>query len=394
MFDSVIFAIKSVLRKKFRSLLTIIGISIGVGSVVLIGNISKCGSEAISNELDSLGLGSLSISANLKTGSKFYLDETALDIIKNTDQVVDASPVIVNKVEAFNNRKSTDALLWGINSHSHNIVSLKPLYGRCLNKNDISMEKNVCMVDQSFSKSFFGIENAVGKNLTITIDNVTDNYEVIGVIQTGNGLLANLVGDYIPNFVYMPYTTLQNCTGKNFFDQIAVKIKDTNAMSKVSNDILRRLNLNVGEKDAYVANNLVKQRQGLTNILNIITLILSIIGAISLLVASLSIMTVMLVSVNERTREIGIKKSFGARKVTIMFEFLMEALVLTFIGSFVGCTSGTFISFVGSAIIGIKINLNLNIMLVATAISMLSGACFGIYPAWKAANLNPVDALS
>lgn len=129
------------------------------------------------------------------------------------------------------------------------------------------------------------------------------------------------------------------------------------------------------------------------SLLNIITIILSAVGAISLFIASLSIMTVMLVSVNERTQEIGIKKSIGASKKIIMIEFLLEALFITIIGGLIGLLCGTLISYIGATVFGIDFNIRKDIMLVAICFSILIGTIFGVYPAVKAARLKPVDAL-
>ena len=148
-----------------------------------------------------------------------------------------------------------------------------------------------------------------------------------------------------------------------------------------------------GVEDGYIANNLAKQKDGLKNILNIVTVILSAVGAISLLVASLSIMTVMLVSVNERTREIGIKKSIGARRNTILLEFMLEAVFISLIGCLVGAAAGNIISYIGASLFGIALKVRIDIMLTAMLFSLISGVLFGVYPAAKASNLNPVEAL-
>lgn len=393
MFDSVTLVLKNIFRKKFRSALTILGIAIGVGAVVVIGSIGKCGSTEISDQFDSLGLGSLSISLNSGTNSTFNLDDSVLETIKKTNHVVDVSPIVIKKVEAFNYKKTVDALLWGINSRSYNIVSLNPLFGRFFNRLDITNAKNVCLVDQNFARASYGKENIVGKFISITIDDVTDDYEIIGIIQTGSGLLSDVIGDYIPNFIYMPYTTVQNCTGKINFDQIAVKIENPKELLSVSADILKKLNGRSGTTDAYVSNSLAKQREGLTSVLNIITTVLSSIGIVSLLVASLSVMTVMLVSVNERTREIGIKKSIGASKTKILFEFLLEAVTLTFLGSLMGSLFGILLSVLGTRIVGIEYRFDFFVVITSILTSMISGTFFGIYPAIKAANMNPVEAL-
>ena len=222
---------------------------------------------------------------------------------------------------------------------------------------------------------------------------IRDRFEAVGVIKTGSGLLQNLIGDYIPNFLYVPYTTLQSVTGKNSFDQIAVRVEDNYDVDEAGQSIVSTLSNTTGISDGFLANNLVKQKDGLKSILNTVTVVLSAVGAISLLVASLSIMTVMMVSVNERTREIGIKKSIGARRSTILCEFLLEAIFISLIGCLIGVVVGIGISFFGASYVNISLQLRKDIILLAVGFSLLSGIIFGVYPAAKASRLKPVDAL-
>lgn len=229
--------------------------------------------------------------------------------------------------------------------------------------------------------------------MSIVCAGKTEEFEVIGIVKTGSGLLQNLIGDYVPTFVYVPYTTVQNLLEKSSFDQVAVKIAEGEDVDRVGEKITISLSRSAGTEEAYVSNNLVKQKDGLTNILQIITLVLSAVGAVSLLVASLSIMTVMLVSVSERTREIGIKKSIGASKRMILLEFLFEAVLITLIGCMLGILVGYMISYAGVSYFGMTLNFRTDIMLLAVVFSVMTGVIFGVYPAVKAANLKPVDAL-
>ena len=164
------------------------------------------------------------------------------------------------------------------------------------------------------------------------------------------------------------------------FDQIAVKIDSNSNVDRAGNSITAILNQNNGTSDAFVSNNLAKQKDGLTSILDIVTLVLSAVGAISLLVASLSIMTVMLVSVSERTREIGIKKAIGARQLDIMLEFLFEAVLISVIGCAIGIVAGYLVSFAGASIIGMSLGIRWDEMCIrdssngfSSAGSLLSG---------------------
>ena len=378
-------------RKRFRTILTVLGIAIGVASVVIIGNISQCGSNALTSELDSLGLSGLSIGVS-QEAENVVLTETDLEKIRNSNLVEQAMPVIMQSVDVSARNIDSTALMWGIDSHANQVIAINVLYGRAINDRDIKTNSNVCVVDESFSRNIYSRDNIVGKTISILCGGIQEEYEVVGVVKTGSGLLQNLAGDYIPNFIYVPYSTMMGTLGRTNFDQIAVKIANNTDVDEAGQTLASLLNKYNGV-EGYVSNNLSKQRDGLNNILSIITLILSAVGAISLLVASLSIMTVMMVSVNERTREIGIKKSIGAPKSTIMFEFLLEALLITFLGCMIGCIVGYIISFIGAASFQMPISFRTDILVMAILFSFTTGIIFGVYPAAKAAKLNPVDAL-
>ena len=395
MFDILKSAIKNLGRKKMRSALTITGIAIGVASVILISSISECGTSAVNTEMDSLGLGGLTISVNSSVNSSHsVLSEDELEIVRDVQHVQQAMPLLMQNTKVnSHDSQSLDALVWGIDSKANQVISLQLLYGRMLNNVDIKSYNNVCLVDQTFAQNIYHRDNIIGKKISIFCGNVEEEFEVVGVIKTGSGLLQNLIGDYIPNFLYVPYTTLQHITGRGSFDQIAVRVEDNYDVDEAGQSIVSTLSNKTGVVDGFSANNLVKQKDGLKNILNTVTVILSAVGAISLLVASLSIMTVMMVSVNERTREIGIKKSIGARRSTILFEFLLEAIFISLIGCFVGLIVGIGISFLGAYYVNVSLQLRKDIILLAVVFSLLSGVVFGVYPAAKASQLKPVDAL-
>ena len=163
MLDRIAFAWRSLCRKRGRSILTVLGIVIGVASVTIIGNISQCGSNALNTELDSLGLSGLTISAT-DTG---LLEESTLETVQSSELVEQAMPVMMQTGTASARNETSDALIWGVDENANRIVSLEVLYGRGLNHNDIMMQKNVCLIDEAFSKQVFGRSNSVGKSVTV-----------------------------------------------------------------------------------------------------------------------------------------------------------------------------------------------------------------------------------
>lgn len=392
MWDSIKSAAKNLGRKKLRSALTILGITIGVASVILIGNIGQCGTQAVNTEVDSLGLGGLTISASGQQGEKIGLTLEDLETIRKNDAVEEATPVIMQNTKIGYRNEQMDALVWGIDTKASQVISLQALYGRTISSGDVNTYANVCMVDQNFALAAYNRDNIVGKHISILYNGIQEDFEVVGVIKTGSGLLSNIIGDYIPNFVYVPYSTLQHTTGSNHFNQIAVRVEEGADADETGQTIVNTL-ARVNGGGEYTSSNLVKQKDGLLKLLDIVTLVLSAVGAISLLVASLSIMTVMLVSVNERTREIGIKKSIGAKRSTILLEFLLEAVLISVIGCAMGVVIGNGVSYLGASLFGISLSFRMDIMGSAVLFSLLTGVVFGVYPAIKASAMKPVDAL-
>lgn len=391
MLDLFSSSLKNICRKKGRSFLTMSGIAIGVASVIIISCISSCGTLAVNNELDSLGLGGLTISAKETANSPLTDDE--LETIRHISDVKDATPVLIQTTQVYSQNEKKDAFVWGIDSNAGDAVSLQLLYGRFINQSDIGSNAKVCMVDKTFAQSIYKRDNIVGKNISVKCGDILEQYQVIGVIKTGSGLLQNAMGNYLPNFIYAPYTTVREATGTQGYHQIITRAEDGADIDALGKSIIKKLNDSTGMSDGYTANNLAKQRDILLNILDIVTFILTCVGAVSLIVASLSIMTVMLVSVSERTREIGIKKSIGAKKLTIMTEFLTEAALISLLGCIVGLIIGITISFTGAGIFQIALELNPAIILFTCIFSIFTGVIFGVYPALKAAKLKPVIAL-
>ena len=384
-------ALQNLLRKRGRSFLTMLGVAIGVASVLVIGSISQCGADALTREMDSLGLNGIAFFAVQESGAAF--SQEVLNVIRQNRTVQQAMPILMQNASAVAREYETPAMVWGIDANANRMISLSVQHGRAIHSGDIRSSAQVCLVDEKFSQASYSRENIVGKRVSILCGGQAEEFLVVGVVKTGSGLLQNMIGDYIPTFLYIPYTTMQSMLGKSSFDQIAVKLNPKASLDAVGQELAARLDAYHGQTGAYTSSNLTKQRESLTNILEIVTLALSAVGAISLLVASLSIMTVMLVSVKERTREIGIKKAIGAQRSVILLEFLLEALLLTVFGCMFGSVLGYGISFGGAALLGLPLPFRADLFLAAIGFSLLSGLLFGVYPAMKASALKPVDAL-
>ncbi|MDR3645698.1 MAG: ABC transporter permease [Clostridia bacterium] len=394
MFKYLICALRNLSRKKFRSVLTICGIAIGVTSVIIINAIGMGGREVVAAQLDGLGLNGLNIhtkSDSVITSTSSMVNED-LHVCSSVAGVEAAMPIIMQFGSSIMRGETDNVLVWGIGSNASKIISLSVLHGRMFTQSDVVSHAMVCLVDESFAKSTYKRSNITGTSITVYLGNGYQQLRVEGVVEQGSSLLSNLAGSYMPNFIYVPYTTVEDLKGKKGYDQIAVRMAPNYSLDTAGKRITALL-AKLHGSDNYQADNMLKQKQRMDNMLSIITLIISAIGAISLIVAGLSIMTVMTVSVNERTKEIGIKKAIGAKKGVILLEFLYEALFISLFGAAAGVAAAALCTLVASKLLNFSLSLTATGVFSAAGFAALIGITFGVYPAIKASRLRPVDAL-
>lgn len=387
MIDDVRSAFRGLRRKGIRSLLTMSGIIIGVALVAIVSVIGAAGETAVEQELESMGLGGLSVTTSDAAG----LEEDTLEVLRGMAEVASAVPLMIDgSVLTLQSGGLQELVLCGIDSGETQVIGITELHGRLLSKADVSACARVCVVDRAVAQVLYARDNIVGATLLLPVGGTEEAFEVVGVTEAGSALLQN-VAQLIPGMVYIPYTTMQQLSGRTHFDQLAVQLAEGTDAEREARHIEQVLARASGQA-RFSADNLAAQRDKLAGIMNIVTWILTAISAVSLLVAGLSIMTVMSVSVGERTREIGIKKALGATDGRIMREFLTEALVLSLGGGIIGVVVGTGLGSVGLAMFGLRVS-TWKTMVWLIAFAALIGGVFGVYPALKAARLDPVEAL-
>jgi putative ABC transport system permease protein len=367
---------------------------IGVSSVIVISSIGSGAKIAVNNQLDSLGVNGLYISQNKANiyDDKATMKDNDIKTCLGVNGVKSAMPLIMQTGNAVLHGYQKDAIIWGIGSNARGMISLKVSHGRMFSKSQVSSHANVCLVDDTLAKAIYKRTNITGKSISLYMGKDYVTFKISGVVESSSSLLYNLVGNYIPTFVYIPYTTAEDLREQNGFDEILIK-GDTSKNQDVIGSSIASILSKKHSGSSYTASNMLKQKQRLSNLLNIITLVISAVGAISLIVAGLGIMTIMLVSVNERTKEIGIKKAIGAKNGIIMMEFLFEALSISLIGGALGIGFGTLLSYICSTAINFTFSVSPQYIMIATGFAVATGTLFGVYPAYKAAHLKPVDAL-
>lgn len=373
-------------RKRLRTWLTISSIAIGTAMVVLVIGIGSVGTQAINNELESMGINGVSVSATEG------LSISALASIRCLSSVRQAMPLSLQFATALVEESAYSVVGCGIDAGADQVISLQLLHGRMLSTRDVATQTPVCVVDESFAKEAFGRANIVGQRLSLCYQGGSLEVIVVGVTATGSSLLQN-VTSLIPYMIYLPYTTQQSATNVDTFDQIAVRLRDGEVSKQAEQDIHTVLENSGEEYGTLITENLATQRARLDSLANILSLVLTAIGGVSLLVSGIGILTVMLSSVNERTREIGIKKAIGATRSRIMAEFLAGAFLMSCAGALLGMLIGVAVIAGGCYLMGLTLVLPLSKLLFVFVVTLLLGTAFGAYPAYQAAGLRPVEAL-
>ncbi|MBR5558661.1 MAG: ABC transporter permease [Oscillospiraceae bacterium] len=379
----------SLCRKGKRTLLTSISIAIGVCSVILISSLGSTGIEMINEEVKHLGLNGIVVSSDSKV-SDFRLTDKEVEAILKIEEINGAAGMSINTGLVRMHGLISNAVVWGVGPDYQQVMSIPLKYGRYFGSDDISDSEMVCLLDIQSAKEFYKRGNIVGKQLSLEYANKRYNFEIVGIVEAGGQGIQGALGDYLPTFLYIPATTMQNITGKAGYSQISVDTAQNASVDMTK--ILELTEKTSGIYGIFTIDNLSEQNKRLTDMLNGVSLTLSLIAGISLVVAAVGTMTIMMSSVKERTKEIGIKKSIGASNKRIMSEFLLESIMISCLGTLFGViVSVSLILLAGKSFQGISVVIN-GIGLAAI-ICIGLGAIFGMIPAYQAAKLNPIDSL-
>lgn len=388
----LISSIKNILRCRTRSLLTMAGVAIGVFSVVLISTVGTVGTQQVSSTLVSMGVDTLLVQASGKSVS-IALTEDSMLTARRIDGIADVMPLMASVTEAKMIGRRLDAYVWGVDKAADKLISLEAKHGRLINAADTASYAKVCIIDEAFAQSTYHRSNIVGKKINIFLGGKYHEFEIVGIASTGLSGLQSALSNIMPNFMYIPITTMQQLCGRSTYDKLAIKLSDGADTDTIVDNIKSTLDNANGCTDGFIVNNLLSQKKQLDDIMGIVATSLSLVAGISLVVSGISVMTTMMMSVNERTHEIGIKKSIGAKSSDICIEFLTESVLLTLLGSFLGITAGLLLAGIGCLVLSVPFSVSFGALFISTAAAGLIGAVFGAYPAYKAATLKPVEAL-
>lgn len=388
-------SVDSLRSNKLRSFLTMLGIAIGIAAVIIIVAIGNGGQAVITGEFDKIGANVIEVltkSKNLTENDMLTVDDVnyikgAMPELKNISPIVQTMD---GKVRVGQNL--FDAILMGSNSQLKTIQGIEIVSGRFYTDYEDKAKSNVCIISDFAAKKLFNTTNAVGKTITYRNSIGSNQLTIIGINKELNPF-ADMMGDQYPCIIMAPTSTVLSISNTKYLYEIIGTIDDKNGGEAAGVRMTKILEYIHKNNDKYYAQNSASMQKSINKALNILTMIIGAAAGISLIVGGIGIMNIMLVSVKERTREIGIRKALGARNRDIIVQFLTEAVIMTALSGLAGIIMGVIISFIAAKFIGYKLPVSLGVGVGAFFFSALFGIFFGVYPAKKAAELDPIEAL-
>jgi putative ABC transport system permease protein len=399
--SSVKIAFKALGKNRFRSFLTMLGIIIGVVSVIVMQAIGQGSSADVNARISSLGTNLITISpvsartngVNLESGTAVSLKKEDADmLLSEVPSITSASPLVRTTAQMKFGNKNWRSTISGVYPSYFSIRGMEINEGSIFTKDDEKKLTKVCVIGKTVADNLFGPGvNPIGKTIRVG----TIPFLVIGTLVS-KGTSGG--GQDQDDIVLAPYSTVQNrMLGNDNIQQIYVSAKSedvvNSAVSEIEGALRKKHQLLPSAPNNFNISTQLQIRETLNTVVNTITILLSAVAAISLFVGGIGIMNIMLVSVTERTREIGIRMAVGATGFDVQFQLLLEAVVLSLIGGVTGILLGLLASDLVSRFAGFTTIVTLQSIVISFLVSTFIGIFFGWYPSRKAANLNPIDAL-
>ncbi len=396
--ENMIMAIHAIRANKMRSFLTMLGIIIGIGSVIAIVSVGDSMRGVYADAYKNIGVNRalVRVSWNVddfRMSDYFTLDELerAKEVFKDKIAYMDSAPYA--DTEAVSGRNKIKYEFQGIDYNYTEVQPVNIIYGRALNEADVKGRRHNVVLEDKGARLLFGTDDCVGRTFRMTVNKDNQEYTVVGVYHKDlSPMEAMLLGDGRTQEGFMPYTIL---TGPNdYFQQLNFYVREGVDMGAFLPEIAGYVAKIKGRTVSEImTNSVVAQMGSVDTVLGGLSAAVGGIAAISLLVGGIGIMNIMMVSVTERTREIGIRKALGARTGDIMMQFLTESAIMSACGGVIGILLGVGLVTIGGSAMGMKPVVKPDVIILAVGFSALVGIFFGLYPASKAAKADPIEAL-
>ena len=394
-------AIFNILSSKMRTFLTTLGIIIGITAVIIITAIGKGFQNDMNETFSGIDSGAIEVytsyNETIRDKDKFTLKD--LDSLRELENIEFVSPSYGSNVsvELKDPSQLKSSVLNGANEDIKGLKNLKMKYGRFIDEKDRQGKSKVCVIDNNLAKEIFGREDAIGETIsaeTVFGDIKSIELEVIGVYEIEQA-------DFYTPSIYFPIETSMDFLGntEQTFETINLKVIDSSIFDKTKREILKVLTSNHNnQEEKYQVSGSFEMMNTMSATIQMFTVFIGLVASISLLVGGIGVMNIMLVTVTERTKEIGIRKSLGATNSNIKMQFLIEAITVALLGGVVGIILGYIGSFLAGKVISLmgstlKPEVSIPVVIGAVLISSMIGVIFGVYPAGKAAKLDPIEAL-
>jgi putative ABC transport system permease protein len=397
--EMVFLALREIRRNVLRSSLTMLGVVIGVAAVIVMVTLGSGATAQVSQEISKLGTNLLDVrpgqgfrgGGGARAQSKPFDLDDAEAIEREIAGIAAVAPVTARQAQVVFGSENWSTTVTGTDDDYFEARNWSVGSGRPFHESELRSGKAVCILGSTVRRELFGSQDPLGA--AVRIEHLS--CEVIGILDSKGQSSFGMDQD---DLVIMPLRTLQRrIAGNRDVHSISISVVDEASMSKVQADVERlmreRRNIEEGEDDDFFVGNMEQIIAAMTGTTRVLTALLGAVAAVSLLVGGIGIMNIMLVSVTERTREIGIRLSIGAMAREVLTQFLVEAIVLSSFGGLLGITLGVLSSALTAPLLGVPFVLQPGIILVAFVFAAAVGVVFGYFPARQAARLDPIEAL-
>ena len=406
--ENIRIAIYSIKTNLMRSLLTMLGIIIGVASVISVITVGNGGRDYIVGMIREMGSSAITIGVDATTAANSdYITDNDIAAIKSLESVQYVSPMVMSMGSLSTEKTTGIGVMIGGNEEMRYVMSTDCRYGRYYTEAEAQAGRAVCVLDTSSAMQFFGRKDCVGEYINYSLNGVTTTVKIIGVTDISSTFggdseemmeqMQAMGGAQMSGgMIMVPLKFATNVIGmSDRYDTVYIIATDENDLDSAGNAALNRIRArhNNYDKDCYMLTNLATYIDLLDTVINVFTIFIAAVSAISLIVGGIGVMNIMLVSITERTREIGIRKALGAKTSTILFQFLTESIILCVIGGAIGLLLGVSGAALVSSIMNIPLQVKFSTVALAIGFSSFIGIVFGVYPARRAAKMPPIEAL-